>query len=505
LLDEHLIARKSLLILNYTAIAAILNFVGLFFITNRLGPDIYGEFVLMMSLVTTINFIVDIGFDSAHIKRVSEGRDINTCFGTYLRIKFVLIGCMVVLGVLALFIWEPLTGATLSEQSRWAIIFFIGYYFCADFSAMISLTFFAKGEVFKYAFIGITEPLFRVPIVVFLSFNDGDVRSLAMASFIASLFVLTIAIVLMKQSNIRPGKLQDYQSYYSFAIPISITAVIGILGQNIDRLVIGAFYPSSDVAFFAAAMVMLSIVSMISSAVGSVTFPSFSKMISEGRTDEIRHLTMKAEFYIAAIALPILTIITIFPYDIITIFGARFSNGAVVLQISATALLISMINTVYLSQINAMNMPKITAKLIIIWFLVYVSSLLILVPPKMFGVQLFGLSIIGACIASLIGNITLLVLTRYSTFGISKTLMSPDVPKAAVISIISGGVVYVIFLSFPIPGLVGLFVYGMIMLAIYSTILFGLKIVKIEDVKFFTDTLNIRKMYSYIKDEIKEK
>ncbi len=81
-------------------IVSALSFVGVFFMTRYLGTGDYGTLSWVLALVLSLNAVSDLGFTNAHIKRISEGRDINDCVSTYAAIELILTGAMVVITVM---------------------------------------------------------------------------------------------------------------------------------------------------------------------------------------------------------------------------------------------------------------------------------------------------------------------------------------------------------------------------------------------------------------------
>ena len=62
----------------------LLAYIALYFISRDMGPEAYGIIGFAMGFVGLFTILTDLGFNSAHIKRVSEGKDMGTCIGTYL-------------------------------------------------------------------------------------------------------------------------------------------------------------------------------------------------------------------------------------------------------------------------------------------------------------------------------------------------------------------------------------------------------------------------------------
>jgi len=73
---------------------SILGYIALFFILKYMSEGDYGLIGFGMAYVGLFAFISDFGFNAAHVKRVSEGEDLEKCVGTFFVIKLVITGIM---------------------------------------------------------------------------------------------------------------------------------------------------------------------------------------------------------------------------------------------------------------------------------------------------------------------------------------------------------------------------------------------------------------------------
>ena len=99
------IGRKAFLYYASYLIGAGASFVALLFMTRSLGPSDFGILSWAFALMTAVNSISDLGFTSTHIKRISEGKDVNDCVSTYVVIQSVLLVIMVAATICAIFVW----------------------------------------------------------------------------------------------------------------------------------------------------------------------------------------------------------------------------------------------------------------------------------------------------------------------------------------------------------------------------------------------------------------
>ncbi len=111
-----MIGRKSLFYLTSNIVAAVLSFVGVFFMTRYLGIGDYGTLSWVFALVASLNAVSDFGFTNTHIKRISEGRDINDCVSTYAAIELILTSAMVIITLCSIAIWANFFGGAISNN-----------------------------------------------------------------------------------------------------------------------------------------------------------------------------------------------------------------------------------------------------------------------------------------------------------------------------------------------------------------------------------------------------
>ena len=78
----------------------ILSYIALFFISKYMAPDSYGIIMFAMGFVGLFTIFSNLGFYHAHIKKISEGKDLGTCNGTYFIIKFFLTGFLIIITIL---------------------------------------------------------------------------------------------------------------------------------------------------------------------------------------------------------------------------------------------------------------------------------------------------------------------------------------------------------------------------------------------------------------------
>ncbi len=496
-----MLGRRSFLLFLSRMLSAALAYVGLYFITRYLDNDVYGTVTAAMALVATFNAVSDLGFSSAHVKRMSEGCDPNDCISTFAFIKIVLTALMVVLTLSSVFVWTSVLGNTLADTSTDIILLFVLYQVLYDLSSIATTTFQARMEMAKMPLVTLIDPFVRVPLIIFVSLNRMGVLELSITYIFGAVAVVLTAAYLISRENIRWRRPTLLRSYYTFALPLILITVVSAVSGSADKLLITAFWNTSDVSLYAAPAVFLGVFATISTAVSTLTFPSFSKLHKEGHMEEIRALSKQAERYIAMIGLPITILIMMFPYEVCEVLlGPKYVDSGRAISIMAATTFLTMINAVHGSQIIAVGRPDISARITVFTVFLNISLMLVFIPE--FGL---GLSFVGAAMALLIGNIVGLVIVRYVVYRLTGTSTNPRLA----LQLLAGGAsvvaMYVLDMFITIDRFYTLIVFGLVSFAAFLAVLAAIREFTRRDLDFFLELLNVRKMAIYIRDELVRK
>jgi len=494
-----LIARGVFFIILVRTSSATLTFISLFFMTRYLGSEDYGSFSWAIAFVAIFSSLSDLGFSSAHIKRVSEGKDIDQCFSTYVLIKMVLICLMVLIIVFSIWIWMQVTGDALSENQITLIALIILYQILYSVSGIFSNTFIAKLDIVKSQVIMLLDPLIRVPLVIIICLTGIGIFGIAYAYIIGSFVMSITGIILISKSKFKWKRPLMIRSYAEFAIPYSLVLFIGILAVNIDIMSIGGFWPPSDVGFYASSVTFVSSLSTIGLSISIVAFPVFSKMHSLGEGKETKIKTRIAEKFISLLGLPIVVVVILFPTELASIlFGTHFSAAGKALPYLAIAAFLPLLNQTVTSQIIALNRPKILAGLSLVNFIALVTFLLFLVPKQLFGVNLPGMSYEGAALAVLISGIFAFCMTRYIAFRLLDVDFNPRLILHMASAFFATLLLALLRSIIPMIGWADLIFYGLAALSIILLLFSAFKEFTKKDIDLILDVLNPKRMKKFI-------
>ncbi|MBU4189709.1 MAG: flippase [Candidatus Thermoplasmatota archaeon] len=537
-----MIARKSMLIVLTQGINAVIGLVGLFILAKLWGsfaPTALGIVAFAMSFLGLFAFISDLGFGGAHIKRVSEGKDLGKCIGTYVVVKLILTTTMVAVVLGGIFVWKTLLHQGFYDATTESVIYVMLLYCILTAFVQIPLaTFGGRQEIAKSQVPMISETLFRVPLMILVasagvvgisvikpelkdihpfvwpSFLRGlqdfiashAVGSLASTYALGAFAMLILGLFFFRGYPIsRPDK-EYFKSYFAFALPTMLVSAIAVISTNIDRVMIGYFWRAEDVGFYFSAQKIAFFVLALSSSVGTLLFPTISEHHAKNRFEDIRKTANLAVKYISMMACPAVAFLIVFRKPVIDIaLSSAFYPAAPVLIVLLIYVLIAALISPYSLIVVGMNRPGLAAKA---GFIVCVTNIVLntLFIPKNGTLSIFGINgSTGAAIATAISGFIGLIMFMF----LSKRLVGIKISKKPLLHMsaacVMGCLLYYLSTLTAFVRWYHLVFFGIIGLVAYLGILYLFKEFTREDLNFFLDTVNPKEMGRYVKSELKRK
>jgi len=146
-----MIGRKSALIVGTQMFVRILGWFSLLVLAKLwgdFGPQAMGVIGFALSFLAFFNMVTDLGFSSAHIKKISEGKDLGMCIGTFTIIKIISSCAMVIIAIVSIFVWESFLGGGFADATTKTVVYVcLLYYFIGSVNYIFFQTFYAKQEI----------------------------------------------------------------------------------------------------------------------------------------------------------------------------------------------------------------------------------------------------------------------------------------------------------------------------------------------------------------------
>jgi O-antigen/teichoic acid export membrane protein len=484
-----------------TAVIAAMNLVSLLFMTNYLGVDPFGTISIAMSLTTVAATVADFGFSSAHIKRLSEGKDLNECVSTYTTVKLVGSFAAIIVMTLGFLLWF-FTTSTIDPNLPATYFLFLGYYILVGIANLAIHTYNARTEVVKSSLLSTVDPLLRTPILVLVCLAGLGPVAVGWSYFIGGAAMAVLAIMFLLRMGIKWQRPVLFRNYSQFALPLAFITIITILNGNLDKIIIGAFDGSTNVGYYNAGKMLLNMFLMIGVVVNVIVFPTFSRLHTVGDVKSLRSMTNLGDRYLAILVVPVVGAIIMFPEQLsVAVFGPDFAETGRCLAILAVGTALVLVNVFFDTQIYAVNRADIAMKINLISFAINVALLLVLVPGTLFGVTMMGWSFVGAAYAYLASTLFILLADRWAVARLTSTRTSPRMGLHLLALTLDLVVLFLVGPWLVGYSLLGLAVLLLISFGVYVGVLFLLREFARSDIDYILQALNLRDMGSYIKEE----
>jgi O-antigen/teichoic acid export membrane protein len=163
---------------------------------------------------------------------------------------------------------------------------------------------------------------------------------------------------------------------------ILISALVGPLMVNFDRILIGSLLSVTAVTYYVVPYGMVSKLGIIHGSAVPVLFPAFSSRGALSDKTSLQNLFMRSVNLLIIVMLPFVFIIFIFAGEILKIWmGLEFAQrSTIVAQILTFAVLINGLATIPYTTIQGLGRPDLTAKFHLIEIPIYIGLCLFLIP-----------------------------------------------------------------------------------------------------------------------------
>ena len=503
-----MIARKSTLIIVTHLIDGLLGYIALYFITRYMEPGAYGIMAFAYSFVALFSIVGNLGFNQAHIKRISEGKDIGACNGTFLATKLGLTGLMTLVTLLSILVWKLVMGRGFETPTHeTAVYIMLVYWIIRVIAQFMSTTFQGKKEIAKSEIPTFFEVTIRSLSIIIVALSGGGVIALVLTYIAGDIFYFLSSLYFFRGYPIKYPSKETFVDYTKFAIPLSIVIASATIMTNLDRVLIQLFWSASDVGYYFATFKITEFINLFTSSIGLLLFPIYSSLHSQNNIQGIRNLTILSERYLSMIVFPVVVGVIVLAKPISGILLSGWGEVVPILHILPLFVLLNALERPYQTQFMGMNYPRLATNRVIIMVVVNIVLNLILIPRDIqsLGITLFGLGAQGAAIATVIAYGVGLFYSRIIAWKLTGIKGNPRVFLHLLAAVIMMIFLYIITVTFPIGRWYILLAVALFGFGIYIGILYIVKEFSKQDLDLFFDTLNIQKMIIYIKEEIRGK
>ncbi len=364
-----------------SAIATIILAIGAIVIGRLLGPELYGQYTLILVVPQLLFLFTDLGINQGIIKFIAKLRvtgEANKISSIIYCGLIIRISVGVILAAALYFLAQPFAVLLLNRadfypylQIMSVVILFQAIYSTAV-SAFISID---KSEY--SALTSILDAVIKSAvsiILVLIGLNlTGAIAGNIIGFLIAGMCGIIILRVVLPKSNLHmnlSGFRNHANTLVSYGTPLYGSFLLTGFVPLYQNVVLANFMADSDVGNFKAASNFATLMTVLSIPITNALLSAFSKLDSS-REAKIRLFFKTANKYTALVIFPVAVIIMFFSSEIIEIvYGSLYQSAGLFLALSCILYFLVSIGYLNLTSFfNGLGETKITLKTSLITFM----------------------------------------------------------------------------------------------------------------------------------------
>lgn len=407
----------------------MIGFAATLYIARLLGAAPLGIYQLTISLVSWLAIVGKVGIAGAISKRVSEGDD---------RAEHAIAGTLLI-GLVFVLV------ATLVILFRSRVDEYVGYP-AATFVVLILFFTLAAGVVNSLLsglhlvhVRGVLSPISvgsRSVFQILAVFSGVGIVGL----FWGHLFglALMVGVGLYVIARTLPRRVVPQRHHFRSLIKFAKFSWIGSLQSRMfnytDIIVLGFFVSSSLIGIYAVAWNISQFLILFSGALNSTLFPEMSELSAQSDPQATADIIEQSLTYAGLFLIPGVFGGGILGERILRIYGAEFTQGAIVLMILIVANLFMGYQKQLLGALNAIDRPDLAFR---------VNSLFVVANLTLNVILVYLYSWTGAAIATMVSvAISLVVAYNYLSTIVSFRLPVGEIQKQGIAAVVMATVVY---------------------------------------------------------------
>lgn len=256
-----------------------------------LGPEQYGIYGVMLSLITLSTILLTSGIPPAISKYVSEGNDPQAVRAAAMEVQIIFAAIItIVYLLLSGYIANTLNDPGLVNLIRLTSIVLIPYAFYSIYQGYLN----GLKQFGTQAKLTILYSLSKV-VGVFAFVLAGFKVAGAIAGFAMAPFLAGIAAFL---SNRKQSKnVFDSRKILAFAAPFAVIALATTAITSIDLLAVKSYTTSAEAGYYNAASTIAKVVLVLAGAMTATLFPAISSSTSKNNSELTREYITKSVRY----------------------------------------------------------------------------------------------------------------------------------------------------------------------------------------------------------------
>ncbi|MGQ3720241.1 lipopolysaccharide biosynthesis protein [Natrialba aegyptia] len=442
-------------------------------ITKSLGTASYGAFTQLLVISTLFATFSRLGFERALIRYAQE-RNTADRGSLYISLTFAALGLSSLFATIVFALAAPFSELFLGSD-RYTELFRIGSLLIPIYASQVMAQNWYRVDmnVKLYSVLEGVKTYINVFTVIFVVFVAGwGLRGLIIAIVaVEALFAVVIQMTVIRATGIHQPTISGFNTYLRYSIPISVTDLLGMFQDRIDRLLIGFFLGANFVGIYSVAYSVAKLLRMYILPLRLTFFPEFSRLWMEGNQADCYRFLSNGSRYLIGLAIPSIVGLYLIGNQLLELLstGKIAGQAVLLLPIIALGILFIGLETLYRQLFYAAEETKLVSIIRIISVAANILFNIVLIP-------IYG--IIGAALATLIANLFAFVMI----YSLSRRRYQINFEKVFTIkSSLAAMIMYSIAI---LSGYQNIFLLVIISVFVYALVLILSRGIRIDEILF---------------------
>ena len=474
-----MLARNFTFKVSSQLLAALMAFASMM-VMSRYVANEYGVMMWGLALVSLVNTVADLGFNSANLKFIAkEGYDRQACFSTFIVVKLILTAIMILITLVTLFVMKA--SGSISEEAVIVCLIFIIYQVISNFQFAVYYTLDGLQMSGKSSYLTIIECSIRNIVLVVMAFAYVDAITLSTAYVIGTAVSGVVSFILIWREGLRFVKPIYLKEYSTFAMPLAAALILTSVVTNLDKVILGLSYESIEVTFYSTAVGLIASFTSVGISLNTVLLPHLSHTMDDSKHTE--RTIWGLERMMCILLLPFVAFFIAYGKEIATVlFGDHMTPAGAEISILAVYIIPFVFAGIMTQVLYATNKGNAYLRASVILCVSAVLGFLMLIPDT--GVLPFDFSYggNGAAVSVVIAYTLFFLVLSYMVKRYTGFRIYPRIWKIAVAFAIALALLYCLDYFVGVHGLIMLAIGGIMGEIVFLALLIAMRELKAKHI-----------------------
>jgi O-antigen/teichoic acid export membrane protein len=328
-----------------------LNYALSIFLARFLGAHEFGLYALGLTIFNACWLVALSGIDTGVIRFVSHFLglgDLSRARAIFIQAVVIVTSCGALIGLTLAVFASPIAVLLYRKPDLASVLFSFSVAIPLNVLGAIVIASLQAFRTIRYTILirYLWEPMGKFVLAGFFLYTGFGLFGVLLAIIITlfgSCLIAGRAIVKVAKiriNDIRPWRFGDLHMLLTFCLPLTISNLIGVVAPRSDLLMLGYFVTPEDIGIYLVAFQTAAILALILAAIEPTLAPILSNVWAQGDLVRLQEAYQTASRLTLLLTVPIYIVFVTFSGELLSLFGSRFSTGALVLIVLATGQII---------------------------------------------------------------------------------------------------------------------------------------------------------------------